>query len=131
MQRIEPTPCALRSLRLMMDIQLFREYCLGKTGVSEHLPFDNRTLVFKVGSKMFALCDIEEFESANLKCDPERAVELREQFDGITSGYHMNKKHWNTVSTHGDVPIDLFLQLVDHSYELVKSSLPKKEREKL
>jgi predicted DNA-binding protein (MmcQ/YjbR family) len=121
----------MRGLRLIMDIQFFREYCLSKPGASEHLPFDNRTLVFKVLGKIFALCDIEEFDGANLKCDPEKAVELREQFEGIKGGYHMNKKHWNTVSVGGDVPAHLFLQLIDHSYELVKSSLPKKEREKL
>jgi len=80
-----------------MDIQTFREYCLQKSGVTEHLPFDNRTLVFKVGGKMFALCDLEECDGANLKCDPEWAVELREEHNGITGGYHMNKKHWNTV----------------------------------
>ncbi len=114
-----------------MDVITFREYCLRKKGVSEHLPFDDRTLVFKVGGKMFALCDIESFEGANLKCDPERAVELREQYNGITGGYHMNKKHWNTVAAASDVPDTLFVQLIDHSYELVKSSLPKKEREKL
>ena len=114
-----------------MDVITFREYCLRKKGVSEHLPFDDRTLVFKVGGKMFALCDIEAFEGANLKCDPERAVELREQYNGITGGYHMNKKHWNTVAAASDVPDTLFVQLIDHSYELVKSSLPKKEREKL
>lgn len=114
-----------------MDVITFREYCLRKKGVSEHLPFDDRTLVFKVGGKMFALCDIESFEGANLKCDPERAVELREQYNGITGGYHMSKKHWNTVAAASDVPDALFIQLIDHSYELVKSSLPKKEREKL
>ena len=114
-----------------MDIQFFREYCLGKSGVSEHLPFDNKTLVFKVGGKIFALCDIEDFKSANLKCDPEKAIELRERFQGITGGYHMNKKHWNTVAVHSDVSSELLLQLVDESYLLVKSSLPKREREKL
>jgi predicted DNA-binding protein (MmcQ/YjbR family) len=114
-----------------MDIQTFREYCLSKAGVTEHLPFDDKTLVFKVGGKMFALCDIETFEGANLKCDPERAIDLRERFEGITDGYHMNKTHWNTVAAFSDVPYDLFLALVDHSYDLVKASLPKKEREKL
>jgi predicted DNA-binding protein (MmcQ/YjbR family) len=114
-----------------MDVITFREYCLNKKGVSEHLPFDDRTLVFKVAGKMFALCDIESFEGANLKCDPERSIELRERYAGITGGYHMNKKHWNTVATDSDVPDTLFFQLIDHSYELVKLSLPKKEREKL
>jgi predicted DNA-binding protein (MmcQ/YjbR family) len=114
-----------------MDIETFRLYCLAKPGVTEHLPFDDRTLVFKVGGKMFALCDLEEFNSANLKCDPERAVELREQFDAVTPGYHMNKTHWNTVKVDGDVNGRMLQELIDHSYELIVSSLPKREREKL
>ena len=114
-----------------MDIETFRLYCLAKPGVSEHLPFDDRTLVFKVGGKMFALCDLEEFNSANLKCDPERAVELREQYDAVTPGYHMNKTHWNTVKVDGDVNGRMLQELIDHSYELIVSSLPKREREKL
>lgn len=116
---------------MIMDIEAFREYCLAKPGTSEHLPFDDRTLVFKVGGKMFALCDLEDFTSANLKCDAEWATELREQYAGITPGYHMNKKHWNTVSAKSDVDGKLFLKLIDHSYDLVKSGLPKREREKL
>jgi predicted DNA-binding protein (MmcQ/YjbR family) len=114
-----------------MDIETFRLYCLAKPGVTEHLPFDDRTLVFKVGGKMFALCDLEEFNSANLKCDPERAVELREQYDAVTPGYHMNKTHWNTVKVDGDVNGRMLQELIDHSYELIVSSLPKREREKL
>ncbi len=114
-----------------MNIEIFREYCLSKPGASEHLPFDNRTLVFKVGGKMFALCDLEEFTGANLKCDTERAVELREQYNGITPGYHMSKKHWNTVAAESDVDMTLFFKLIDHSYDLVKLGLPKREREKL
>ena len=114
-----------------MDIETFRLYCLAKPGVTEHLPFDDRTLVFKVGGKMFALCDLEEFNSANLKCDPERAVELREQYDAVTPGYHMNKTHWNTVKVDGDVNGRMLQELIDHSYELIVSSLPKSEREKL
>jgi len=114
-----------------MDIETFRLYCLAKPGVSEHLPFDDRTLVFKVGGKMFALCDLESFDSVNLKCDPERAVELREQYDAVTPGYHMNKTHWNTVKVDGDVNGRMLQELIDHSYELIVSSLPKREREKL
>ncbi len=114
-----------------MDIETFRLYCLAKPGVSEDLPFDNRTLVFKVGGKMFALCDVEEFDGVNLKCDPERAVELREQYDAVTPGYHMNKTHWNTVKVDGDVNGRMLQELIDHSYELIVSSLPKREREKL
>lgn len=114
-----------------MDIISFREYCLAKQGVTEHFPFDENTLVFKVGGKMFALCDVDEFQSVNLKCDPERAIELREQYSGIIPGYHMNKSHWNTVDVKGSVPQQLFRQLVDDSYALVLASLPKKDREKL
>lgn len=80
---------------------------------------------------MFALCDLEEFDGVNLKCDPERAVELREQYNAVIPGYHMNKTHWNTVKVGDDVGGRLFLELIDHSYELIVSSLPKKEREKL
>ena len=112
-----------------MTINFFREYCLSKPGTSEDTPFGADTLCFKVGSKIFALVDIELFESVNLKCDPERAVELREQYEGIIPGYHMNKKHWNTVMFNGKVPDPIILELVDHSYALVYRSLPKKLQE--
>ena len=114
-----------------MDIEYFREYCLAKKGVSEGFPFDENTLVFKVMEKVFALMDVEQFQSVNLKCDPERAIELRESNEGIIPGYHMNKKHWNTVDTDGAVDDDLFLELADHSYELVVKGLTKKMREEL
>ena len=108
-----------------MKINFFRDYCLNKPGVSEDTPFDENTLCFKIGGKIFAIIDIEEFQSVNLKCDPERAIELREQFEGIKAGYHMNKKHWNTVLFDGSVSDKLILELVDHSYDLVLNSLPK------
>lgn len=114
-----------------MDIQTFREYCLKKTGVTEDTPFDNNTLCFRVGNKIFALLDIDKFESVNLKCDPEKAIMLRESHEGIIPGYHMNKKHWNTVSCDGKVTAQLILELVDHSYSLVFSSLPKKLKEEI
>jgi len=114
-----------------MNITFFREYCLTKPGTTEDTPFDENTLCFKVGGKIFAIIDIELFESVNLKCDPERAVELREQFDGIVPGYHMNKKHWNTVSFDGSVPDNLILELVDHSYDLIFKSLPKNSRDSI
>jgi predicted DNA-binding protein (MmcQ/YjbR family) len=114
-----------------MDIETFREYCISKKGVTEEFPFDNQTLAFKVGSKIFALTDVENFRSVNLKCDPERAIELREAYPGIIPGYHMNKKHWNTVAMDQNIPQKLKKELIDHSYELVFASLPKKEREKL
>lgn len=102
-----------------MDIVFFRDYCLQKPGVAEDTPFGPDTLVFKVGGKLFALIDIEKFESVNLKCDPERAVELREQYEGIVPGYHMNKKHWNTVSFGGAVQDPLILELVDQDRKSV------------
>jgi predicted DNA-binding protein (MmcQ/YjbR family) len=114
-----------------MTLSEFREHCARKSGFSEDLPFDENTLAFRVGGKIFALMDMDLFESVNLKCDPERAVELRERYPGITGGYHMSKKHWNTVLCDGSVPHKLLLELADHSYDLVKASLPKKVREVL
>ncbi|MTI41242.1 MmcQ/YjbR family DNA-binding protein [Fulvivirga lutimaris] len=112
-----------------MDIEFYREYCLKKPGVTESFPFDNNILVFKVMNKMFALCDVDLFTSVNLKCDPEWSVQLREQYDGINPGYHMNKTHWNTIEMDGTIPDKLFLELIDHSYELIVNSLPKKVKE--
>ena len=114
-----------------MNIETFRDYCLSKAGVTEDTPFGPDTLCFRVANKIFALLDMDKFESVNLKCDPERAVLLREQHDGIVPGYHMNKKHWNTVSCDGSVSADLLLELVDHSYALVFSSLPKNVKEEI
>tara|TARA_R110002124_G_scaffold223917_3_gene389253 strand:- start:33093 stop:33443 length:351 start_codon:yes stop_codon:yes gene_type:complete len=114
-----------------MNIETFRDYCLSKAGVAEDTPFGPDTLCFRVANKIFALLDMDKFESVNLKCDPERAVLLREQHDGIVPGYHMNKKHWNTVSCDGSVSADLLLELVDHSYALVFSSLPKNVKEEI
>lgn len=109
-----------------MNIELFRDVCLALPGTTEEFPFDNKTLVFKVMGKLFALGDVENFTGANLKCNPERAVELREQYNGIKPGYHMNKTHWNTVSVNQDVPTELFIELIHHSYNLVVKSLTKK-----
>lgn len=114
-----------------MNLEDFRTYCLNLKGTSEGFPFDKNTLVFKVMNKMFALTDVEQFESVNLKCDPERAVELREEYAGILPGYHMSKKHWNTVKVYEDVDAALLYELVDHSYKLVVASLPKKIRDEL
>lgn len=114
-----------------MHIEAFRDLCLSLPGATENFPFGEQTLVFKVGGKIFALTNIDQFESINLKCDPERAVELREQFEEIRPGYHMNKKHWNTVVTDGDVPDTLLREMILESYELVKASLPAKVREAL
>lgn len=115
-----------------VNIEEFREYCLSKPGTSEHTPFGPDTLVFKVMDKMFALTDIESFAFINLKCDPERSFELRETFDGsIRPGYHMNKKLWNSVDTDGSVPEPLMYELIDHSYQLIVNSLPKKLQDQL
>lgn len=111
-----------------MNIEEFRNYCLQKPGVTEDFPFDATTLVFKVSGKMFALTDLEGDFSVNLKCDPERAIQLREQFPAIIPGYHMSKKHWNTIVIDGSVDNDLLLELIDHSYDLVASGLPLKSR---
>lgn len=115
-----------------MNIEDFRRYCLAKKGVTESFPFDAETLVFKVMGKMFALVPLERTPSqANLKCDPERAMELRETYDGvITPGYHMSKVHWNTLFME-QLPPKLILELIDHSYEEVVAGLPKKLREEL
>jgi predicted DNA-binding protein (MmcQ/YjbR family) len=114
-----------------MNIEDFRNYCLSKKGTSEDFPFDESVLVFKVADKIFALTNIDDFSTVNLKCDPEKALELRDRYTGVEPGYHMNKKHWNTVRINSDVPVRVFLQLVDHSYDLVLKGLSKKEREKI
>lgn len=114
-----------------MDIEAYRRYCLAKPGVTEEFPFDNETLVFKVMGKMFALADVTLFTSINLKCDPERAVELREQYPAVEPGYHMSKKHWNTVLMDGTIGDRLLTEWIDHSYDLVVAGLPKKSKEAL
>ena len=116
-----------------MNIEEFREYCLAKKGVTESFPFDEQTLVFKVMGKMFALSGLEHQPSkANLKCDPERSIELREEYDGlIIPGFHMSKLHWNTVELEMNLPHQLLLELIDHSYELVIKGLTKKLKEEL
>ena len=111
-----------------MNIEEFRNYCLLKPGVTEDFPFNATTLVFKVSGKMFALTDLEGDFSVNLKCDPERAIQLRERYPAIVPGYHMSKKHWNTIVIDGSVDNDLLLELIDHSYNLVVSGLPLKSR---
>jgi len=114
-----------------MDIENLRDYCLAKKGVTESFPFDENTLVFKVGGKMFLLIGLNTASSFNVKCDPERAVQLREEFDEIRPGYHMNKTHWNTVSMTGRLSNLQLKELIDHSYDLVFKSLPKKLKEEL
>ena len=112
-----------------MDVESFRLYCLGKHGVTEGFPFDESVLVFKIMGKIFALTNLDgpQFE-VNLKCDPERAIELRTHHIEIKPGYHMNKKHWNTILFDGDLSEKLLLELTDHSYQLVVQSLKKSDR---
>lgn len=112
-----------------MNVEELRAYCLDKPHVSEGFPFDDVTLVFKVHGKMFALCGLKEASYVNLKCDPERALQLREKHAEITPGYHMNKRLWNSVSIIGFLSDDLLKELIDHSYQLIWESLPKKVRE--
>ncbi len=113
-----------------MHIESFRTYCLAKKGVTEELPFGEGTLVYKVMGKMFALTGMEGHPlSFNLKCDPELAMELREQYACVQPGYHMNKKHWNTVTADGSVSDVVLQEWIDHSYNLVVKGLPKSLRQ--
>ena len=115
-----------------MDVETFREYCLNKPHVTEGMPFGETVLVFKVAGKMFALASLDEIPStANLKCDPDLAVELRDRYEQVRPGYHMNKKHWNTVEIDSGVPDSELRKMIDHSYDLVAKSLPKATRAKL
>ena len=113
-------------------METLQAYCLSKAGVTEEFPFGEETLVYKVVGKIFALSSLDSSPlSINLKCDPERALQLREEYDCVRPGFHMNKKHWNTVVVDGSVKDTLIRDWIDHSYELVVASLPKKTREQL
>ena len=115
-----------------MHIESLREYCLSLKGTSEGFPFDEETLVFKVMGKIFAITSLDKPATVNLKCEPERAIELREAHpEDIQPGWHMNKKHWNTVSLTGYLPEALIRELIDHSYERVVMGLKKAERQEL
>lgn len=114
-----------------MNIEEYRNFCLALPGVTEDFPFGPQTIVFKVMNKMFALSNIETYDFVNLKCDPERAITLREEYDGISPGWHMNKVHWNSVKTSADVDDELLKELIRHSHELIVESLPKKSKEEL
>jgi predicted DNA-binding protein (MmcQ/YjbR family) len=116
----------------MMTFKELDEYCLGKTGVTYDYPFDEKVRVYRIAEKMFALTSDEIPLEVNLKCDPIYALELRSIYEGIRAGYHMNKKHWNTVTlTDSDVDDETVKELIDHSYELIYNALPKKKREAL
>lgn len=114
-----------------MNIEQFRDFCLALPGVTEEFPFGEETLVYKVMGKLFTLTNLDTFESINLKCDPEIAIELRERYDGVSPGYHMNKKHWNTIDIHAGISDKLIYQWIRDSYDLVVASLPKKAKEEL
>jgi predicted DNA-binding protein (MmcQ/YjbR family) len=112
-----------------MDLEQFREYCLSKPDATEGTPFGPDVLVFKVGGKMFALAALDEVPArVNLKCEPDLALELRDRYEQVTPGYHMNKKHWNTVEIETGIPEAELRSMIDHSYELVVKGLPKASR---
>ncbi|MES3016660.1 MAG: MmcQ/YjbR family DNA-binding protein [Bacteroidota bacterium] len=111
-----------------MNIETLREYCLSKKQVTETFPFGEETLVFKVAGKIFLLAGLENPDRFNVKCDPERAVSLREEYEEVKPGYHMNKTHWNTVYMNGRLSDSQLNQMIDHSYDLIVASLPKKQQ---
>ncbi|KZL92374.1 hypothetical protein CLMAG_21830 [Clostridium magnum DSM 2767] len=116
----------------MINLQQLKNYCLSKKGVCADFPFDDETLVFKVGSKMFALTNIKDKElKVNLKCDPMMLQDLRREYEAIKPGYHMNKTHWNTVELDGSLEDKIVEMLIDISYDLVFKGLKKKEREEI
>jgi predicted DNA-binding protein (MmcQ/YjbR family) len=109
-----------------MDLAQFREYCLSKSHATESMPFGPDVIVFKIGGKMFALAALDEVPTTvNLKCDPDLALGLRDRYEQVTPGYHMNKRHWNTVEIEKGIPDAELRKMIDHSYDLVASSLPK------
>src|SRR5881227_4322213 len=112
-----------------MNLAELREYCLTKPGATEGTPFGPDVLVFKVGGKMFALAALDDVPTTvNLKCDPDLALDLRDRYEQVRPGYHMNKKHWNTVEIESGIPDGELKKMIDHSYELVVASLPKVKR---
>lgn len=115
-----------------MNIEEFREYCLSKRYVTECFPFDEVTLVFKVADKMFALSGLNHKPTiVNLKCDPERSIQLREEFEDVIAGFHMSKKHWNTITIEGNISNEMIIELIDHSYDLVVKGMTKKKQKDL
>ena len=114
-----------------MNIETIREYCLSLPATTEDFPFDETTLVFRVSGKIFAMIDLENTEWFVLKCDPEYAIELREEHQEITGAWHMNKKHWNQLNLFGSLSDKQILTLIDHSYDLVFKKLTRKRREEI
>jgi len=120
----------------MMTVDIIRDYCLSQQKTTEDFPFDEHVLVFKVLGKMFLLVSLKKWEEGkptiNLKCDPDYAIELREEYESIVSGFHMNNKHWNTVHLNqGDLKPKFIFQLIDHSYDMVIKAMPKKLRDSI
>lgn len=115
-----------------MNIEELREYCLSKKGATECFPFDEVTLVFKVMGKMFALIPLDEPElQVALKCDPEKALQLREEYSSISPAFHFNKKYWNSVRINPTLSSSLLEELINHSYEEVVAKLPRKLKDEL
>lgn len=118
-----------------MNIQQLYEFCLSKKGVTEHFPFDEDTLVFKVGEKIFALTSLSNWEKGNpainLKCNPDKAIALRAEFEAVVPGYHMSKIHWNTIRFNGDVSDKMICELINDSYTLIFKSLTKKLQQEI
>jgi len=115
-----------------MDLEQFREYCLEKIAATESMPFGEGVLVFKVAGKIFALAALDEIPATvNLKCDPDLALALRDRYEQVQPGYHMNKKHWNTIEIDSGVPEAELRKMIEHSYDLVVHALPKAQRDQL
>jgi|SRR5690554_309727 len=114
-----------------MNIETLRNYCRDKKGVTEDFPFDDTSLVFKVAGKMFCLTDLEDELAINVKNNPEKNIEMREKYTAVKPGYHMNKKHWNTVQIDGSIPDAMIFQMIDESYDLVVNNLSKKVQQEL
>lgn len=114
-----------------MNIEELRDFCLSLKGAGEKMPFDDKFLVFTVKDKMFCLTNLEEYDYINLKCDPEKAILLREEFEEVTLSYHINKKHWNSVATKGNISISQMKEWIVDSYNLVVKGLPKKLQKEL
>ncbi len=114
-----------------MNIESFRTYCLSLPHVTEKMPFDDKILVFYIGGKMFTLCDLTHFDFINVKCDPEKALELRAEYEEVRPGYHMSKKHWNSIYVNGRLSDSQIKQWVKDSYDLVFQGLPKKLQKEL
>lgn len=114
-----------------MDIEKYRQFCLSLKEATEGTPFDEKTLLFSIKGKMFSSTNIETFELINVKCEPEKAIELREEFEAVIPGYYMNKKHWNSIKMDNTISDQQIQEWIENSYELVVSTLPQKVQKEL